>query len=479
MKQQALRRAKIVATIGPASQAPEQLQALIEAGMDVARLNFSHGSHADHTAVIGHIRRIGRALGRPVAILQDLQGPKIRLGELVGGTVELAVGAAFCLTTEEVEGDGQRAWVSYAALARDVQAGDEILLSDGLLRLRVEKVEAPQVYCRVVDGGRLRPRAGINLPGVALSVPALTDKDRDDLQFGMDQGVDFVALSFVRAAADIVHLKEIMATAGADIPVVAKIEKPEALAALDEILQAADGVMVARGDLGVEVSPERVPFVQKRIIQRAFRYKIPVITATQMLESMIEQPRPTRAEASDVANAVFDGTDAVMLSGETAIGVNPVGVVQMMDRIVRAAESDMTYHRGRPENDHQETPASFPDAVAEAACSVAVDIGARAIIAFTQSGFTARLISKYRPPVPIISITSSALLEPRLCLFWGVAPKCIELVDQVDELIGRVEAQLLDAGAVATGDALVILAGSPMGQTGTTNLMKLHRVGEK
>lgn len=470
------RRAKIVCTIGPASSAPDKLAALMQAGMDVARLNFSHGSHQDHAQVIAELRRLAAQLGRPLAILQDLQGPKIRTGNMAAGPVELVAGSPFTITTRAVPGDATAVSTVYRNLPTDVKAGDQILLSDGLLRLEVKAVRGADVACVVVDGGQLRARAGINLPGVRVSAPSLTEKDEEDLEFGISQGVDYVALSFVRRAADVTDLKERLARRGAAIGVVPKIEKPEALDELEAILLAADAVMIARGDLGVELSPERVPFIQKQIIRQAAQLKVPVITATQMLESMIEHPRPTRAEASDVANAVFDGTDAVMLSGETAAGHYPVEAVAMMARIVCEAETHLAFMPERRRRD--EGTISFPDAMAEAACRAAAEIKAVAIVAFTQSGFTARLISKHRPPVPVIAFTPHPHICRRLALYWGVLPRHSAFIANTEQMIAQADAALLQEGLTRPGDSLVLLAGSPSGQQGTTNLMKLHRVGE-
>jgi pyruvate kinase len=472
------RRAKIVCTIGPASQAPAQLRRLIEAGMDVARLNFSHGAAADHAAVIASVRALAAELMRPVAVLQDLQGPKIRLGKLHGGQAVLSPGQAFVLQPGLGEGDSEQADLSYSELAGDVRVGDTVLLSDGLLRLEVTAVVGNRVECRVLDGGVLRERAGINLPGAALRLPSLTAKDRADLAFGVAQGVDYVALSFVRRAADVVELKDLLAAAGARVPVIAKLEKPQAIEALDEILEVADGVMVARGDLGVELSPERVPFIQKTIIQRAAQAHVPVITATQMLESMIGNPRPTRAEASDVANAVFDGTDAVMLSGETSIGAYPVETVQMMDRLVREAETHLVFRAARRRRSGDNPCPGFADVVAEAATYAAGSLGAAAIVAFTQSGFTARLISKHRPTTPIIAFTPALEVYRRLALLWGVSPRLVAPGRDADELVAAADAQLLSEGVVARGDSLVFLSGRPAGVPGTTNQLRLHRAAD-
>lgn len=474
-----MRRAKIVCTIGPASRSPDVLRALVDAGMDVARLNFSHGSHADHAAVVADLRRIADEAGRPLAILQDLQGPKIRLGMLQGGAVQLGTGARFVLTTEEIEGDADRASTTYKALPSDVTQGDDILLSDGLLRLRVDGVNGEDITCTVVDGGHLRQRAGINLPGAELSVPSMTEKDLADLAFGVEQGVDWVALSFVRSAADVDVLKAELARLQADAGVIAKLEKPQAIDALDDIVDAADAIMVARGDLGVEMSPERVPFIQKTIIRACAAAGKPVITATQMLESMIENPRPTRAEASDVANAVFDGTDAVMLSGETAMGAHPIHAVQMMHRIVSEAERNVAAQPEMRRRARREAALSFSDAIAEAAGQVAADTKAAAIVAFTQSGFSAKLIARSRPQTRIYAFTPHRRVQRRLCVHWGLEPRYAAYLERTQDMIEVVEQQLLEEGIVRAGDSLVFLAGMPSNRPGTTNMLRLHTVGDE
>ncbi len=474
-----MRRAKIVCTIGPASRSPDVLRALVDAGMDVARLNFSHGSHADHAAVVADLRRIADEAGRPLAILQDLQGPKIRLGTLQGGSVQLSTGARFVLTTEEIEGDADRASTTYKALPSDVTQGDDILLSDGLLRLRVDVVNGEDITCTVVDGGHLRQRAGINLPGAELSVPSMTEKDLADLAFGVEQGVDWVALSFVRSAADVDALKAELARLQADAGVIAKLEKPQAIDALDAIVDAADAIMVARGDLGVEMSPERVPFIQKTIIRACAAAGKPVITATQMLESMIENPRPTRAEASDVANAVFDGTDAVMLSGETAMGAHPIHAVQMMHRIVSEAERNVAAQPEMRRRARRESALSFSDAIAEAAGQVAADTKAAAIVAFTQSGFSAKLIARSRPQTRIYAFTPHRRVQRRLCVHWGLEPRHAAYLERTQDMIEVVEQQLLEEGIVRAGDSLVFLAGMPSNRPGTTNMLRLHTVGDE
>ncbi|HZW88596.1 MAG TPA: pyruvate kinase, partial [Myxococcaceae bacterium] len=403
-----MRRAKIVCTLGPASLKPEILEGLLNAGMDVARLNFSHGSHAQHTQTLSMLRTASLKVRKAVGVLGDLQGPKIRTGKLAEGKVELVPGATFSITTDEaVPGTQEIVSTTYPFLASDVNPGDRILLDDGLLELRVLETDKKQlVRTEVVLGGLLKNNKGINLPGVALRAEALTPKDREDLVFGIKSGVDYMAMSFVRQPSDIDQARAAMAEVGRQVPIIAKLEKPEAIARLDAILDKTDGVMVARGDLGVERPPEEVPAIQKDIIRRANLRGLPVIVATQMLNSMIEHPRPTRAEASDVANAVYDGADALMLSGETASGSYPVESVRMMDRIILAAESAARTHGKVPQRIGGVTfPASFPDVIAGVACEAAKISGAVVIAAFTLSGFTARLLSHYRPPVPIVAFS--------------------------------------------------------------------------
>ena len=471
-----MRRTKIVCTIGPASSSPELIQQLIEAGMDVVRLNFSHGTWDDHARIIAHTREISARLGRPVAILQDLQGLKVRLGTFRDGGATLKAGAEFLITTRELEGTASQASTSYTHLPKDIKPGDRILIADGLIELQVLGGDETTVRCRVMVGGDVGDRKGLNLPGVQISAGSLTAKDHADLHFGIRQGVDYVAVSFVRGPADVLEVKALVSEAGANTPVIAKLEKPEAIQHLEDILRASDGVMVARGDLGVEMPLEEVPLVQKDVIRRARDHAIPVITATQMLESMIERPRPTRAEASDVANAIFDGTDAVMLSAETAVGKYPVEAVRIMSRIVTQADQAPRSRAAERATDRAST---FPDVISEAACRAARELRARAIVAFTQSGSTARLLAKYRPEVPILAFSPSEQIRQRLSLCWGVVPKTIRPIQHTDELVDEIEAALLEEKAVHPNDALVIVAGAPMWVRGTTNLMKLHRVGGK
>ncbi len=468
-----LRRAKIVCTLGPASSSPEMVERLLRAGMDVARLNFSHGAHNEHAARMTAVRKASGELQRPVAILADLQGPKIRTGRLESGKpVTLRTGQSFSITTAKVLGNSAGVSTNYTRLPEEVRKGDRILLADGLIELRVLGAQGATVRCEVVNGGELGENKGINLPGVRLKIPAVTPKDRADLAFALEQDVNYVAVSFVRTAADVRAAKSAITRAGKNTPVIAKLEKPEAIDNLDAILAVADGVMVARGDLGVEMSPEKVPVVQKHIIARARDYRIPVITATQMLESMCVNPRPTRAEASDVANAIFDGTDAVMLSAETASGKYPVESVGMMDRIIREAEASSTDQpRPRPM-----AGINVAETISEAICHAAEELRMKVIAVFTESGSTARLVSKYRPRPPIVAFSSNQEVRRRLSLLWGVVPRSIEQVRDIDTLSKIAERRLLEEKLVRPGDVVGIVAGVPLGVPGTTNFMKLHTI---
>jgi pyruvate kinase len=468
------RHSKIVCTIGPASSSPRIIKKLLEAGMDVARLNFSHGTHEDHAENIRLLRSAASAMKKTIAILADLQGPKIRTGVLAGGgPVLLRTGQEFTITTAKVLGDSTRVSTVFEPLPREVKKGDRILLSDGLIELRAKEVRRSQVICQVVNGGALGENKGINLPGVKLRVPALTAKDKADLKFALAAGADYIAVSFVRRPEDVTLAKRLIRKAKKETPVIAKIEKPEAIENLEAILRVADGVMVARGDLGVEMSPEKVPVVQKQIIARAREFRRPVITATQMLESMTENPRPTRAEASDVANAIFDGSDAVMLSAETASGKYPVEAVSMMARIIESAESSVKeFPRPVPQEKLK-----IAETVAELVCHASRELHMKLIVVFTHSGFTARLISRYRPRVPIIALTPETETRRRMALIWGVLP--LESRDQqrIDTLAEMTEKKLLQERLVRKGDVIGIIAGTPMGVRGTTNFMKFHVIG--
>ena len=474
-----MRRAKIVCTLGPATSGHEMLEKLISSGMDVARLNFSHGTHEAHQKTIDELRDAQVKGRKPVGVLADLQGPKIRIGQIAGGAIELVEGHQLEVTTDEaVVGTTQLVSTTYEHLAADVKAGDRILLDDGLLELKVLSTDRVRlVRTEVVHGGVLKDHKGINLPGVALRAAALTPKDREDLVFALKAGVDMVALSFVRSPADLDDCREAMQAAGRVVPIIAKLEKPEAIQRLDEILAKTDGVMVARGDLGVEIPPEEVPAIQKDIIRRANALGLPVIVATQMLNSMIEHPRPTRAEASDVANAIFDNTDAVMLSGETASGKYPIEAVEMMNRIVEAAETAKRQLFPRVGTGEAMTiPADFPDVACGIACRAARETGATHIIAFTFTGTTARLLSRYRPSVPIIAFSPSQEVRRRLALLWGVTPRVLEPLNETEEMVRRVEEELLARGIAKRGDRIVIVFGAPIGQPGKINSLRLHTI---
>ncbi len=477
-----MRRTKIVATIGPASRDRGMLEALIKAGVNVVRLNFSHGVHEDHLAVLKTVREISAAFGQSVAVLQDLSGPKIRTGKVKGGgVIDLKVGAKLVISIDEtLEGTAERISTSYDPLPRDVKAGDSILLDDGNLELRVVACSAEEVTCTVVVGGPLKSHKGMNLPGVSLSAPALTEKDRHDLAFGVANGVDYVALSFVRKPEDVKEVKELIRALGGTQPVIAKIEKREAVDDLERILEVADGAMVARGDLGVELSTEEVPVLQKRLIDLTNLAGKVVITATQMLESMIENPRPTRAEASDVANAILDGTDAIMLSAETAAGAYPVQAVETMARIAGYTEA----HRGPREAQALEETRSrilqgslfaVARSLARVASSVAEELDCKLIVAFTESGSTARLVSCYRPRVPIVGLTHNQDTFRRLALWWGVVPVKSTFAPNTDEMIVQGERILKEAGMVAVGDRLLMLAGHSH-TAGATNMLRVHTV---
>ncbi len=473
----ARRRAKIIGTLGPATDSVERLSALLDVGLDAARLNFSHGTPADHGRRLRLLRRLARERGRPVAILQDLQGPKIRTGGLEnGGPIELRADSAITLTTRAVPGNARVIPTDFRTLPREVGPGSRILLSDGLIELRVERVRGRDILCRVVAGGELCEHQGINLPGIPLRISALTAKDRADLEFGIRYGVDYVALSFVRRAEDVLELKRLLARASKSIPVVAKLEKPEAIDRLDEILAVADAVMVARGDLGVELAPESVPVIQKRVIARANALKVPVITATQMLESMTVHPRPTRAEASDVANAIFDGTDALMLSAETATGQYPREAVEMMARIIVAAESSPRYGWSARRRRIVEEKLDVPESICESVAHMSETLNLKAIAIFTQSGASARLVSKYRPQVPIYAFSPRREVLRCTALYWGVTPLYMPHVQSTDRMVEGAATRLRELGVVKPGDLIAVAAGTPIAKRGTTNLLKLHRI---
>jgi pyruvate kinase len=467
-----MRRTKIVATLGPASSSPEIIRRLITAGMDVARLNFSHGAHEEHARNIATLRAISGELDTPVTILQDLQGPKIRVGKLPGGEILLRPGAMISLLPE-ADFTSQEAAIpiDYPDAADDARPGVRVLLSDGLLELEVVEIAGRELRCRVIEGGVLKSRQGVNFPNLTLPLPSLTEKDKRDVEFGLAHNVDWISLSFVRSAADIRTLKEFISAKRAFKPVIAKIEKPQAVEHLEEILEEVSGVMVARGDLGVEVSPEKVPMLQKHIIERCNRRGLPVITATQMLESMIHDPRPTRAEASDVANAIIDGTDAVMLSGESAIGAFPVRAVEMMARIAAEVEAG---------TESKVYPASEPtdsQALSEAATVVARLIELRGIAVLTTSGHTARLVAAERSKTPLFALTTDAHVYHALNLHWGIKPLLVEGIPaSFEDLVKQAESTLLDRGLITSGDKILVIGGVPPGQTLGSNFIKIQAV---
>jgi pyruvate kinase len=467
------RRAKIVCTIGPATATPDRIRALVEAGMDVARLNFSHGNHTDHERAYRMVREASDATGHSVAVLADLQGPKIRLGRFAGGAVEWRAGERVTITTADVPGTHDLVSTTYPLLAEDVRPGDRLLVDDGNVALVVLEVSGGEVRCDVVEGGTVSDCKGLSLPGVAVSVPALSDKDTDDLRFALGLRVDLVALSFVRSPDDAQLVQKVMDDEGCRLPVIAKLEKPDAVANLDDIVTAFDGAMVARGDLGVELPLEQVPLVQKRAIQACRENAKPVIVATQMLESMIEHSRPTRAEASDVANAVLDGADALMLSGETSVGRYPVQAVATMARIIDAVESASTTV---PALHH--TPKTKAGAIVKAAKEIGEVLGAKALVAFTQTGDTVRRLARHHSSIPLLAFTPEPSVRTQLALTWGVETFITPTVQHTDDMVRQVDSSMRQHGRGQPGDLVVIVAGSPPSTPGSTNLIRVHRLGD-
>ena len=468
-----MRRAKIVCTLGPATSSYEQILELVRAGMDVARLNLSHGSHAVHAASYANVRRASDETGRAVAILGDLQGPKIRLGRFADGPHLLAVGDEITITTEDVVGTKDLVSTTYPGLPGDVRAGDQLLIDDGRVGLRVLSVDGPAVRCTTEVPGPVSNNKGINLPGVAVSVPALTAKDEEDLRWALETGVDFVALSFVRSGADAETVHAVMDEVGRTVPVIAKVEKPQAVEAIESVVAAFDGIMVARGDLGVELPLEQVPLVQKLAVELCRRNAKPVIVATQMLESMISAPRPTRAEASDCANAVLDGADALMLSGETSVGTFPVESVRTMARIIDNTE-EVGMERIHPLGS---TPKTQGGAVTWAAREIGELIGAQHLVTFTVSGDSARRMSRLRSRIPLFAFTPEPAVRSRLALSWGIETFLVPFVNTTDEMVAQVDESLLSNGRLAKGETIVIVAGSPPGTAGSTNAVRVHVVG--
>ncbi len=473
-----MRKTKIVCTIGPSSESLEMLKNLMTAGMNVARLNFSHGDFEEHGRRIVNIKQARSELGLAVAILLDTKGPEIRTGKLKEEPIELIQDQHITLTTEEILGDANRLSVTYKDLPMDVEVGSTILIDDGLIGLQVLEIRGTEIDCRIVNGGAIKSRKGVNVPGVKTSLPGITEKDKNDIIFGIEQGIDFIAASFVRKASDVLEIREILERHNAShIHIISKIENQEGVDNLDEILEVSDGLMVARGDLGVEIPAEEVPLVQKRMIEKCNLAGKPVITATQMLDSMQRNPRPTRAEASDVANAIFDGTDAIMLSGETAAGRYPIESVQTMARIAERTEGALEYREILVRQSiAQQT--SVTEAISQAVANSALDLDANAIITATESGYTARMVSKYRPKAPIIAVTPVEQVIRRLALVWGVLPVKGEEARTTDEMFDMAVDRAMKTGCVNLGDVVVITAGVPIGRSGTTNLIKVHHVGE-
>ena len=472
-----MRTTKIVATLGPSTDTPESIRKLLEAGVDVFRLNASHGTQEDHGRRMNIVRELAAASGQHVAVLLDLQGPKIRLGTFENGGCHLETGTHFRITTEPVVGNCSRASTTYKDFVKDVKPGNQVLLADGSVELRVLDTMETDAICEVVSGGRISDRKGINLPGVDVSASSLSKKDISDLRFGLEAGIDFVALSFVRRRDDVLRLRLYLEEADSHVQIVAKIEKPEGWTNLDAILDESDGVMVARGDLGVEVALEKVPFIQKSIIERARKHGKFVITATQMLESMVENPYPTRAEVSDIANAIYDGTDAVMLSAETSAGKYPVESARMMAKIAREAEASITIQgfKDPPRGEHTPT---YQETMADMAYRCARMQGAAAIVCFTASGSSARLVSKFRPPVPIYAFTGSELVARQLSMIYGVRPIVVADPVSTDAMVLLLDETLLGKGLLKLRDNIVFMAGQPIGRPGTTNFVKLHRMGD-
>lgn len=473
-----MRKTKIICTLGPASEEPNVLKKLIEMGVDVVRLNFSHGDYEEHINRIELVKKYRAELGVPVAILLDTKGPEIRLGKFKEDKVYIREGQNFTLTIEEHLGDESCVSVSYADIVKDVYKGAHILIDDGLIELVVDDVTETNVHCTVINGGVLADHKGVNIPGIPLNLPNLTDKDREDIKFGIANGVDYIAASFVQRAEDILCIREFLkANGGEDIHIIAKIENQLGVDNIDHIIEVADGIMVARGDLGVEIPIENVPLVQKHIIKKCILTGKPVITATQMLDSMIRNPRPTRAEASDVANAIYDGSDAIMLSGETAIGKYPIETFNTMVRIARQVEGSIDYNDSFPEGCLRSI-STTTHAISHASCTIASELDASAIITPTKSGYTAKMVSRYRPNPPIIATTTSYSVYRKLALIWGVSPHISPDMQSTDEMIEKSIEIAAETGIMKDGDTVVITAGLPVGESGKTNLIKVHEVGQ-
>ena len=470
-----MRKTKIICTIGPASESEEKLRELMLAGMNVARFNFSHGTHKEQLAKYNRVLKVREELQLPVATLLDTKGPEIRLRDFEGGKVELKAGQKFVLTTDEIMGTAERATISYKNLKNDIEVGMTILIDDGLIEMVVEEITGNDIVCKVINGGFVSNHKGVNVPGAILSMPYISDVDRDDIIFGIEHGFDFIAASFARTKEDILQVREILKQYNSPMQIIAKIENMQGIDNLKEIIDVSDGIMVARGDMGVEVAMEEVPVLQKKMIKMAVEQGKHVITATQMLESMIKNPRPTRAEATDIANAIYDGTTAIMLSGESAAGKYPVEAVKTMARIAESAEKDIDYRSRMRRNDDGDKK-EITNAIAYAACSAAMDLEAAAIITVTMSGFTAGAISRFKPKCPIIGCTINERVYRQLNLQWGVSPLMIKRENNTDELFANAVTEAKKAGYVKTGDTVVITAGVPLGTVGTTNMIHVVEV---
>ena len=469
-----MRKTKIICTIGPASEQEEKLRELMNAGMNVARFNFSHGSHAEHKEKLERVRKVAKELNRPIATMQDTKGPEIRLKDFEGGKVFLETGSTFRLTTDEVMGTAERATITYKNLKNDIRVGSMILIDDGLIEMKVTDIGETDIVCEVINGGYVSNHKGINVPGATLSMPFISEVDREDILFGIEMGYDYIAASFVRCADDVLAVRNILEEHGSKMKIISKIESMQGIENLDEIIEASDGIMVARGDMGVEVPMEEVPVLQKKMITKAVRLGKIVITATQMLDSMIKNPRPTRAETTDVANAIYDGTSAIMLSGESAAGAYPVEAVRTMDRIAMRAETDINYaERFRKKSYDWESSEDVTTAICHACCTTAIDLNAAAIITVTMSGFTAGMISKYQPGCRVIGCAVDETVYRQLSMYFGVSSLLIEKKENADELFKDAIRASIEAGFIKKGDTVVLTAGVPLGVAGNTNMIRV------
>lgn len=473
-----LRKTKIICTLGPSTDSVEIIKDLINAGLNAARFNFSHGTHDSHRELLGKVKAAREELNVPVALMLDTKGPEIRIKTFKNEKVQLTKGDTFTLTTEDVEGDETKVAVTYDGLTNDLKVGSKVLLDDGLIELKVDKITDKDVVCTIINGGVLKNRKGVNIPDVSVSLPALTEKDIEDIIFGIKEGFDYVAASFIRSAADVKTIREVLNSNGGEhIHIISKIENREGVDNIDEIIEASEGIMVARGDLGVEINPEEVPIVQKTLIRKCNEAGKPVITATQMLESMMNNPRPTRAEANDVANAIFDGSDVIMLSGETAGGSYPVESVSMMARIAEKTEESINYYKDINKN-HIETKTSVTDAISYATCAISSNVEATSILTVTNSGFTARMVSKFKPFCPIVAITHNEVIYRQMSLTWGVVPVLVKDITKQTEVFALAVKKTEELNIVKDGDTVVIVAGMPLGVTGKTNNIRVHVIGE-